>query len=109
MFSSFTGCVFFKVTISKGRYCVPDDAHTGYQFAQARGVAILDTKGSPCGDIGLVAVIPVGMGLVRLFAVVLNFPESFARKESVNAPLTAKPMRSADPSTVLFCRYLLSP
>ncbi len=58
------GCVSGHIEISEGRLCAPDDAHNGYQFVQARGVAILDTKGSPCGDVGLVAVIPVGMGWV---------------------------------------------
>merc|ERR1712232_342975 len=46
-----------------GQFDAPDDSEDGggYEFSQARGVIVLDTKGSPYGDIGLVAVIPVGM------------------------------------------------
>ena len=33
----------------------------GYEFTQARGVLTIDTCNSPCGDIGIVAVVPVGM------------------------------------------------
>ncbi|KAL2130150.1 hypothetical protein VTI74DRAFT_6823 [Chaetomium olivicolor] len=36
----------------------------GYQFLQARGLFVIDTSTSPDGDIGLVAVLPIGMAQV---------------------------------------------
>jgi len=47
-----------------GEFDVPDSARKGYEFAQARGVLVVDTKDSPFGDVGLVAVVPVGMAQV---------------------------------------------
>ena len=44
-----------------GGFEAPDDATDGFEFLQARGVVVIDTAGSPCGDVGLVAVVPVGM------------------------------------------------
>ena len=56
------GLAYLDVGIdSNGQFDAPDSAKDGYEFAQARGVLIIDTKGSPCGDVGLVAVVPVGM------------------------------------------------
>ncbi|KAK0733223.1 phosphatidylserine decarboxylase-domain-containing protein [Lasiosphaeria miniovina] len=37
---------------------------SGYQFLQTRGCVVIDTTGSPDGDIGLVAVLPIGMAQV---------------------------------------------
>ncbi|KAK3368535.1 phosphatidylserine decarboxylase-domain-containing protein [Podospora didyma] len=36
----------------------------GYQFIQTRGLFVIDTSTSPDGDIGLVAVLPIGMAQV---------------------------------------------
>ncbi|KAK3309810.1 phosphatidylserine decarboxylase-domain-containing protein [Chaetomium strumarium] len=36
----------------------------GYQFLQTRGLFVIDTSTSPDGDIGLVAVLPIGMAQV---------------------------------------------
>jgi len=57
------GKVYLNVRINDGQFDAPDNSEDGggYEFSQARGVIVLDTKGSPYGDIGLVAVIPVGM------------------------------------------------
>ena len=38
-----------------------DSADDGYEFLQARGILTIDTSDSVCGDVGIVAVIPVGM------------------------------------------------
>jgi len=51
-----------------GQFNAPDGAEPGsakggegYEFTQARGVITIDTAGSPYGDIGVVAVVPIGM------------------------------------------------
>ncbi|KAK5655579.1 hypothetical protein OQA88_5510 [Cercophora sp. LCS_1] len=41
----------------------PEDG-SGYQFLQTRGCVVIDTSGSEEGDIGLVAVLPIGMAQV---------------------------------------------
>lgn len=55
------GEVYLAVNLAGQQFDAPDDASDGYQFVQARGLITIDTKGSAAGDIGLVAVIPVGM------------------------------------------------
>ncbi|OBJ67958.1 phosphatidylserine decarboxylase [Mycobacterium sp. 1274756.6] len=67
------GKVFMPVGIEDGQLQGIDDSTTGYEFSQTRGVVTLDTAGSEAGDIGLVAVIPVGMGHVS--SVVLTATE----------------------------------
>ncbi|MGA9594953.1 MAG: phosphatidylserine decarboxylase [Acidimicrobiia bacterium] len=51
-----------------GQFNAPDGAEPGsakggegYEFTQARGVITIDMAGSPYGDIGVVAVVPIGM------------------------------------------------
>ena len=62
------GKVFLNVILggqggTEGQFNAPDTAQggNGYEFTQARGVITIDTAGSPYGDIGVVAVIPIGM------------------------------------------------
>lgn len=57
------GLVYLAVDIDAktGQFDAPDNADDGYEFAQARGILIIDTTGSPYGDIGLVGIVPVGM------------------------------------------------
>lgn len=55
------GLVYLNVTLSGNQFDAPDSSQGGYEFAQARGILVLDTEGSPSGDVGLVAVVPVGM------------------------------------------------
>lgn len=56
------GFTFLEVNIdSNGQFDAPDNAENGYQFLQARGIITIDTTNSPQGDMGIVAVIPVGM------------------------------------------------
>ena len=40
-----------------GQFDAPDSAEDGYEFTQSRGVLIIDAE----GDVGLVAVLPIGM------------------------------------------------
>jgi phosphatidylserine decarboxylase len=64
------GLAYLEVHIKNEQFNAPDSAANGYEFTQARGVLILDTSNSPDGDVGLVAVIPVGTyRVIELFAV----------------------------------------
>ncbi|HET9258092.1 MAG TPA: phosphatidylserine decarboxylase, partial [Pseudonocardiaceae bacterium] len=56
--------VYLEVNLAGGQFDAPDRAEGGYEFAQARGVVVIDTTDSPFGDIGLVAIVPVGMAQV---------------------------------------------
>jgi phosphatidylserine decarboxylase precursor len=63
------GQVYLDVNIptegpNKGQFYAPDSSEGGYQFMQSRGVVVVDTADSPFGDIGLVAIVPVGMAQV---------------------------------------------
>ncbi|MET9026588.1 phosphatidylserine decarboxylase [Nocardia sp. NPDC004168] len=58
------GKVFLKVEIDDHHLVCRDDAQTGYQFSQTRGVVTIDTSVAPAGDIGIVAVVCVGMSHV---------------------------------------------
>ena len=55
------GLNYLEVNLVDGQYDAPDNAGGGYEFNQARGVVIIDTSLSGCGDVGLVAIVPVGM------------------------------------------------
>lgn len=63
-----TGQVYLKVQIAGPNPGEPGDqfqaydlATDGYEFQQARGVLTIDTSISPDGDVGIVAVLPIGM------------------------------------------------
>lgn len=58
------GLVYLDVIIKNGQFDSPDNARGAYEFHQARGILIIDTTNSVYGDIGLVAVVPVGMSQV---------------------------------------------
>jgi phosphatidylserine decarboxylase len=58
------GKVFMHVGIEDHELQGSDSATSGYEFSQTRGVVTIDTAQSDCGDIGVVAVIPVGMAHV---------------------------------------------
>ncbi|WP_431239481.1 phosphatidylserine decarboxylase [Mycolicibacterium aichiense] len=67
-----SGQVFMQVDLEDHQLKARDSAHTGYEFFQNRGVLTLDTSTSGNGDLGIVAVVPVGMshvGSVNLTAV----------------------------------------
>ncbi len=56
-----TGQVYLAVSLSDGQFSAADSADNGYEFQQARGILTVDTRDSPSGNVGIVAVIPVGM------------------------------------------------
>jgi len=58
------GKVYLDVNIVDGQFDAPDNADGGYEFSQARGVITIDTSNSPYGNVGIVAVIPIGMAQV---------------------------------------------
>ncbi|KZS66472.1 phosphatidylserine decarboxylase [Mycobacterium ostraviense] len=59
-----SGKVFMQVTLGNGAFQSSDSATSGYEFTQNRGVVTLDTSESAYGDIGVVAIVPVGMAHV---------------------------------------------
>ena len=63
---SFTisGQVYMEVDLSDHQLQSKDSTDTGYEFFQTRGVVTLDTAASGHGDLGIVAVVPVGMSHV---------------------------------------------
>ena len=58
---SVRGLVYLAVNISENQFEAPDSSEDAYEFAQARGVIVIDTAFSECQNIGKVAIIPVGM------------------------------------------------
>ncbi len=59
-----SGRVYMEVDLEDGELRSRDSTQSGYEFSQVRGVLTLDTAHSPDGDLGIVAVIPVGMSHV---------------------------------------------
>ncbi len=55
------GQAFMQVELSDHGLKGQDNAETGFEFFQTRGVVVIDTAESPDGDIGTVAVVCVGM------------------------------------------------
>lgn len=55
------GQVYLQVSLSGHQFEAADSADDGYEFLQARGILTIDTTGSPQGDVGIVAVISIGM------------------------------------------------
>ncbi|MEM7360706.1 MAG: phosphatidylserine decarboxylase [Pseudomonadota bacterium] len=55
------GQVYLQVSLEGEQFSAADSADDGYEFLQARGILTIDTTGSPYGDIGIVAVLPIGM------------------------------------------------
>ena len=58
------GLTYLDVTLKNGGFDAPDSALDGYEFYQSRGLTVWDTRNSKDGNIGLVAVLPVGMAQV---------------------------------------------
>jgi phosphatidylserine decarboxylase len=58
------GSAALTVKIEDKQFATIDDATTGYEFIQTRGYVTIDTTASEYGNVGIVAVIPVGMGHV---------------------------------------------
>ena len=59
-----SGKVFMQVDLVDHELQSRDSAETGYEFSQTRGVVTLDTSSTGEGNLGTVAVIPVGMSHV---------------------------------------------
>ncbi|BBZ71159.1 hypothetical protein MPRS_22520 [Mycobacterium paraseoulense] len=59
-----SGQVFMQVSLEGHEFNSSDSATTGFEFFQNRGVVTIDTSASDSDDIGVVAVIPVGMAHV---------------------------------------------
>ena len=59
-----TGQVFMQVDLEDHQLKARDSSQSGYEFFQTRGVLTLDTSASGHGDLGVVAVVPVGMSHV---------------------------------------------
>lgn len=59
-----SGKVFMRVGLKDHQFAASDSATSGYEFSQTRGVVTIDTSASDGGDIGIVAVVPVGMAHV---------------------------------------------
>ena len=55
------GLVYLDVKLKEQQFYAPNSAKTGYEFPQSRGVLIVDTSTSPFGNVGIVAIVPVGM------------------------------------------------
>jgi phosphatidylserine decarboxylase len=63
---SIPGKVYLDVALKDGQFDAPDNSTDGadgigYEFTQARGVITIDTTDSPYGDVGIIAIIPIGM------------------------------------------------
>ncbi len=58
------GNVYLNVEIFDDEFHAPDSSQGGYEFSQARGIIILDTAESEFGNIGKVAILPIGMSQV---------------------------------------------
>ncbi|HET8605272.1 MAG TPA: phosphatidylserine decarboxylase [Marmoricola sp.] len=58
------GQVYMEVDLSDHQLQSKDSTDTGYEFFQTRGVVTLDTGAAGQGDLGIVAVVPVGMSHV---------------------------------------------
>jgi phosphatidylserine decarboxylase precursor len=59
-----SGKVYMQVDLEDGQLASRDAAGSGFEFTQVRGVLTIDTGASGLGDLGVVAVIPVGMSHV---------------------------------------------
>lgn len=59
-----SGKVFMRVAIEDQEFNSSDSTTSGFEFSQNRGVVTIDTSRSDCGDVGIVAVVPVGMAHV---------------------------------------------
>ncbi|MEO3938902.1 phosphatidylserine decarboxylase [Dermatophilaceae bacterium Soc4.6] len=58
------GTVVMEVDLEDHELVSSDATTTGFEFSQTRGVLTIDTTNSPGGNLGIVAVVPVGMSHV---------------------------------------------
>jgi phosphatidylserine decarboxylase len=55
---------YLDVKVTDGQFEAPANSEDGYEFTQARGAITIDTTHSPAGNVGVIAVVPVGMSQV---------------------------------------------
>ncbi|MGI8679075.1 MAG: phosphatidylserine decarboxylase [Jatrophihabitans sp.] len=76
-----TGRVYMQVDIEDHELKSKDNSESGYEFFQTRGVVTVDTSGSDAGDIGMVAMIPVGMSQVASVVLTVTASKNLAKGE----------------------------
>jgi len=75
------GRVYMQVDIEDHELNSRDNSETGYEFFQTRGVLTVDTSGSEAGDLGMVAMVPVGMSQVASVVLTASEGKSVAKGE----------------------------
>lgn len=76
-----SGQVFMQVGLQDSEFKSSDSATSGFEFSQNRGVVTVDTSASDAGDIGVVAVVPVGMAHVSSVRVTAEADRLMAKGE----------------------------
>jgi len=76
-----TGRVYMQVDVEDHELTSRDNSETGYEFFQTRGVVTVDTSGSDAGDLGMVAMVPVGMSQVASVVLTASEGKSLAKGE----------------------------
>ena len=75
------GLAYANPRISNHKFYEPDAAEGGYEFSQARGILTIDTSNSLYGNIGIVAVIAVGMSQVSSVCLTAQVDNDFYKGE----------------------------
>lgn len=73
------GLTFLAINIKDKQFDAPDDSKNGYEFRQARGVITIDTTDSPYGDVGIVAIAPIGMCQVSSVSMIATAGANLAK------------------------------
>jgi len=73
------GLTFLAVNITDKQFDAPDDSENGYEFRQDRGVITIDTTDSPYGDVGIVAIAPIGMSQVSSVSMIATAGANLAK------------------------------
>ncbi len=76
-----TGRVYMQVDIEDHELKSRDNSESGYEFFQTRGVVTVDTSGSDAGDLGMVAMVPVGMSQVASVVLTATAGKPLAKGE----------------------------
>lgn len=75
------GRVYMQVDIEDHELASKDNSETGYEFFQTRGIVTVDTSGSDAGDLGMVAMVPVGMSQVASVVLTASEGKGLAKGE----------------------------
>ena len=75
------GRVYMQVDIEDHELASKDNSETGYEFFQTRGIVTVDTSGSEAGDLGMVAMVPVGMSQVASVVLTASEGKGLAKGE----------------------------